>query len=119
MRMWKVYPGVMCRNHLLGEHLEMHMFASAIKNGKRIDGYIRNGLVEIHNIVNRHNLLVREMNNRGWNHKTPMTNIDLLTNNNQYRYKNTIIKKGSINSFKSYNDLAKRCKECKRLINEN
>jgi hypothetical protein len=31
MRMWMVNPRIMCGNHLLGEHLETHMFYGIIK----------------------------------------------------------------------------------------
>lgn len=32
MRMWMVDPKIMCRKHLLGEHLELHMLAGCINN---------------------------------------------------------------------------------------
>lgn len=70
--MWNVSPKKMCRQHLLGEHLEMHMLATTIKQGKSIIGYVHNGLVEPHNIKLRHDALVREMLMRGYQHKTPM-----------------------------------------------
>ena len=31
MRMWMVNPRIMCRQHLLGEHVEIHMFHSENK----------------------------------------------------------------------------------------
>ena len=33
MRMWMVDPQIMCRQHLLGEHTEMHMFVGTLKRG--------------------------------------------------------------------------------------
>ena len=33
MRMWLVNPALLCRQHLLGEHVEMHMFAGHILEG--------------------------------------------------------------------------------------
>jgi hypothetical protein len=30
MRMWMVPPKVMCRKHLLGEHVEIHMLAGSL-----------------------------------------------------------------------------------------
>lgn len=68
--MWKVNPRYLCRKHLLGEHLEMHMFLGVIRTGNSLRGYIKNGLVEIHNIIKRHNELKAEMIRRGYNHKS-------------------------------------------------
>ena len=33
MRMWNVDPKLMCNKHLLGEHVEMHMFFGTIQKG--------------------------------------------------------------------------------------
>lgn len=41
MRMWKVNPKNMCRQHLLGEHVECHMFVGAILKGISLSGYIK------------------------------------------------------------------------------
>lgn len=101
--MWKVNPRMMCRQHLLGEHLELHMFANNIKLGKRIQGYIDNGLVEVHNIVKRHERLVKEMKRRGFKHKSPISRPKLW-------------KEGSVDVKRSVNDLKKRCKECRKLL---
>ncbi len=46
MRMWNVLPEYLCRKHLLGEHVEMHMFVGTIKRGVSLNGYIKNKLVE-------------------------------------------------------------------------
>lgn len=36
MRMWMVPPELMCRQHLLGEHVELHMFVGAINKGTSV-----------------------------------------------------------------------------------
>ena len=36
MRMWLVPPSHMCRKHLLGEHVELHMLLGTLKKGKSI-----------------------------------------------------------------------------------
>ena len=46
MRMWMVDPSLLCRKHLLGEHLECHMFVGTINKNISIKGYIKNGLCE-------------------------------------------------------------------------
>ena len=72
MRMWNVDPKYMCRQHLLGEHVEMHMFVGIIIKGTSLEGYIRGGLVEVHNIRKRHDELVAEMEKRGFKHHSPI-----------------------------------------------
>ena len=104
MRMWNVKPEVMCRKHLLGEHVEMHMFLSALTSGKKLDGYIRSGFVEIHNIKRRHNELAQEMVRRGYRHNSPMEDIPFLAMS------------GSVESKRSYEELRFRCAECERRI---
>ena len=53
-------PIMLCNKHLLGEHVELHMFVGTINKGKKLDGYKKNGLVEVHNIRSRHKELVGE-----------------------------------------------------------
>jgi len=103
MRMWNVNPKYLCTNHLLGEHLEMHMFIGCIKLNKSVKGYIDKGLVEIHNIVNRHNDLVIEMILRGMSH-----------NSNLY-YDNLWVE-GNVNTNENIEILKERCIKCRKLI---
>lgn len=102
MRMWKVNPRKMCNQHILGEHVEMHMFIGSIRAGKRIDGFIEKGLVEVHNIIKRHNEIAREMTRRGFNHKSAPMKVNLW-------------REGRVNIKKSTLELNKRCKECREL----
>lgn len=100
MRMWNVNPKLMCRRHLLGEHLEAHMFIGCIKRNKSLKGYINKGLVEVHNIIKRHNILVGEMNDRGYKHKTPIHNIKLYA-------------AGNVDVQSNLRELVRRCPDCK------
>ena len=50
MRMWMVDPKIMYRNHLLGEHAEMHLFVWNIDRQHSVRGYIAKGLLETHNL---------------------------------------------------------------------
>jgi Pyrimidine dimer DNA glycosylase len=77
MRMWMCDPRMMCRSHLLGEHVECHMFLSAINNRRKIDGYIRNNLLEPKSLSDRHLLIALEMIRRGYKHTSPFTDVDL------------------------------------------
>ena len=101
MRMWNVDPKLMCRQHLLGEHLEMHMFAGCINKGKSLAGYIRGGLVETGNIRDRHFALSEEMERRGYNHKSPLF------------LEPQDIEEGKVDINESLMELWSRCKECK------
>ena len=99
MRMWNVNPEGMCNQHLLGEHVECHMFVGTLNQGKSVKGYLQNGLLEIHNIKKRHDELSREMKRRGMNHKSKLP-----------WYKKIIL--GKVNSNKNIKELNKRCDKC-------
>ena len=100
--MWMVNPRIMCRQHLLGEHLELHMFAGAINKHLSLDGYLRNNLLEPASIIARHSTLVSEMTRRGYHHKSPL--VEINTN---------FLLDTRIDSKKSLDDLLARCERCK------
>ena len=72
MRQWMVDPRIMCRKHLLGEHVEHHMFVGAINKGTDMAGFLANNLLEPLSLLYRHAALVEEMERRGYNHKSPL-----------------------------------------------
>jgi len=72
MRMWMVEPAVMCRKHLLGEHVELHMFVGTLKKGISVKGYLADNLMEPASLHSRHDALVIEMGRRGYNHQSPL-----------------------------------------------
>lgn len=76
MRMWMVDPKFLCTKHLLGEHVETHMFVGTIRAKKSLAGYIKNGLVNTDQIRERHDQLAEEMVRRGMNHKSPLAEYD-------------------------------------------
>lgn len=65
-----VDPKTMCRKHLLGEHVEIHMLVGSIQLDKSIKGFLDNGLVDPLFIVDRHDELAEEMRSRGYNHNS-------------------------------------------------
>lgn len=103
MRMWNVPPQYMCRKHLLGEHLEIHMFVSSIRLGKKMQGYIKNNLLETHNLKKRHDEIVNEMIKRKYNHKTPLDDPGFIS-------------EGNINVAVSSMILFSRCKDCRKRM---
>lgn len=101
-----VDPKLLCRKHLLGEHVETHMFVGTMRKGYRLDGYLKKGLVEPMKIKERHDELVKEMKRRGYKHKSeieknPETNI-----NNKVNIRENLL------------ELIKRCSICKSNIGE-
>lgn len=105
--MWKVNPKKMCRQHLLGEHVEMHMFAGSIMKGLSLGGYVKTGLVEVKSIQKRHDDLAKEMTRRGFVHKSPLPKGFLK----KYKGPN-----GDVCSKKNLIELKRRCEECRKLF---
>jgi hypothetical protein len=108
MRMWCVDPKQMCRNHLLGEHLECHMFATTLKKGVHVDGYVKNGLLDISRLQARHQELVNEMLRRGYRHNTP------FPEENSYTIEPNLwlVKLGKVDPIISEAKLRSRCLNC-------
>jgi len=103
--MWKVDPAILCRKHLLGEHLEMHMFVGSINKGKSLKGFIDKGLVEISHIIERHDQLRDEMIKRGFKHQKALPECELWL-------------EGNVDVNISFEELKKRCPECRtRILN--
>lgn len=105
MRQWNIDPKLLCNQHLLGEHVEHHMFIGCIEKNMSLDGYIDKGLVEIHNLETRHNELAEEMKKRRMKHSSPLPIVNLYI-------------AGNIDINKNIKELKRRCPECKKLIKE-
>lgn len=103
MRMWNVPTKTMCDKHLLGEHVEMHMFIGSILHAKNLSGYIRTGLVELHNIPARHSQLALEMRKRGMRHKSPLPDAEIMM-------------AGKVNISANIRELNRRCLNCRLLL---
>jgi len=102
-------PCKMCDKHLLGEHVEIHMFIGSLKKKISINGYIENDLLEPKSIYLRHNEIVLEMKKRGFNHRSPLPKINLSSCLSKDHLNHKINKK------RSYSILLKRCKRCRKL----
>lgn len=75
MRMWMIAPVFLCRKHLLGEHNELHMLAGSILRVKSLEGFVRNGLLQVGDMAARHEALAQEMLSRGYNHHSPLPEV--------------------------------------------
>lgn len=75
MRIWDIPPRKLCRNHLLGEHRELHAMWVIITENKK--GYSMHPETlrwkgKLKAMYARHEELVREMNRRGFMHKSSL-----------------------------------------------
>jgi len=77
MRIWDISPSFLCRQHLLGEHRELHAIWSVITKKKK--GYAKHPetmrwVGKLKALYSRHRKLVREMKKRGYTHKSDLLN---------------------------------------------
>lgn len=110
MRMWGIDPSLLCRNHLLGEHNEIHkhkhIFVKMYRITKRISPVVQ---IEPENMKKRHDELAQEMLRRGYNHNSEYEQPDLSYLSNEERY-------AKIDISLAIKDLMERCPECRVRI---
>lgn len=75
MRIWDIPPNKLCRNHLLGEHRELHAMWVVLTENKK--GYSKHPETirwkgKLYAMYLRHEKLVLEMEHRGYCHKSPL-----------------------------------------------
>lgn len=109
MRMWMVDPEFMCRNHLLGEHAELHKFRHNFEKHHSITGRVfPEPAIEPKSMAARHDELVEEMVRRGYNHNSPYTQPDLSYLSDEERG-------ATVDREYSLKLLHGRCPQCKNL----
>lgn len=75
MRIWDIDPRELCRSHLLGEHRELHGLWNILtlgKTGYRNHPETRRWEGKLAALYARHELLVKEMNRRGYIDHSPL-----------------------------------------------
>lgn len=75
MRIWDVEPRHLCRNHLLGEHRELHAIWSILtrdRTGYRSHPETRRWEGKLAALFRRHEALVEEMVRRGYRHRSDL-----------------------------------------------
>ena len=77
MRIWDISPRILCKNHLLGEHRELHAIWTVLTENKK--GYSKHPETlrwkgKLAALFLRHEELVKEMRSRGYNH---YSNLDV------------------------------------------
>ena len=103
MRMWMIDPTLMCRKHLLGEHVEVHMLAGTIIKGNSLAGFFAKRLLAPQHMHSRHKALSDEMVKRGYNHNSPMPAVVTRL-------------RGIVHPEESKAELLKRCPDCSARI---
>ena len=110
MRMWMVNPKIMCRKHLLGEHVEHHMFVGTINKGIALDGYLKNNLLEMESLHSRHLELATEMESRGYNHKSLLPSVSYTGPLDAIEQK--------VDRESALKELLRRCPDCRARYEE-
>lgn len=76
MRIWdQIHPSKLCKNHLLGEHRELHAIWNILtmdKKGYRNHPEVKRWENNLDALCLRHDLLVTEMLYRDYNHKSDL-----------------------------------------------
>jgi len=105
MRMWMVPAHLLCKEHLMGEHLDLHIFIGRLRMGANLVTYCERNLFEPQSLKSRHDELVQEMVRRGYSHNSPMQDLQLPEQLTQYK----------MDVDCAHRDLTNRCKKCKSL----
>ena len=114
MRMWKIPPDLLCRQHLLGEHRELHALAVSVarasegdhKHKAMLTGHVHKQQVELTQLVDRHHQVVTEMFTRGYHHHSPLGSVVIdpeIALLNTYH---------PVDVASSFVDLRSRCEQC-------
>lgn len=95
-------PRVLCQNHLLGEHSELHKHRHNFVKGHSIEG--RRGQIDPAAMKSRHDELAVEMLRRGMNHQSPYEQPDLS---------NYDLTGHGVDRAAALADLVARCETCR------
>lgn len=79
MRVWDVDPQKLCRKHLLGEHREIHAVFTVLnedRSGYRNHPETLRWVGKLPALARRHDRVVEEMLRRGYNHRSPLPQVD-------------------------------------------
>jgi hypothetical protein len=92
MRIWDIGPEKLCRQHLLGEHRELHALWVILTKDKK--GFSRHPETarwrgKLKALYQRHDALVEEMGRRGYRHQTPLPAAEAVGLAEQREYKDT------------------------------
>lgn len=103
-----VDPQMMCNQHLLGEHVELHMVVGALAKGyeKSVIGLVNADLLELEELERRHEALATEMTDRGMNHQSPLTAPEQMWDLPEW---------GAVDREESQREMWRRCLDCRAI----
>ncbi|UCG78463.1 MAG: pyrimidine dimer DNA glycosylase [Nitrospirota bacterium] len=92
MRIWDIKPECLCREHLLGEHRELHAIWNILTKGKK--GYSRHPETlrwagKLKALYAVHDDIVAEMKERGYRHNSPLDKREATGQSKQTDYVDT------------------------------
>lgn len=104
--MWDIPTCLLCDQHLLGEHAELHQEVGQIQAGNiaTVRGHVEHGQVDIDRIRQRHDQLERAGRARGMAMSSPLPEFGAIDLG------------GAIDPEASLDDLAGRCENCRDRI---
>jgi Pyrimidine dimer DNA glycosylase len=108
VRMWMIDPTTMCRRHLLGEHVELHMLTGHLRRGRMVGGYVARNCIEPLAISRRHKAIAAEMVRRGYSHNSRL--LQPATGHLPEWQR-----RARVDTLAAWRDLAGRCQACKAL----
>ena len=106
MRMWMVSTEKLCSKHLLGEHGEHHKHLWCWVKRYKIDKRISGNAIEPKSYKNRHDLLAKEMDKRGYKHNSPLEQPD-------FSYLPEKQRSFVVDVEASIKELVRRCPNCR------
>lgn len=108
MRMWMVPPEIMCRFHLQGEHLDLHMLVGNMKRRKHENKSCEDRVIDPSSAYKRHEELAREFDRRPTYNHASMLNTDNVD----------LSREVDIDIHRSLVELNDRCMDCTELMIE-
>ncbi len=99
-----VNPRYLCRQHLLGEHSEIHKHRHNFVKKHNMSGRVEQ--IEPKKMKKRHDELVREMLSRGYKHNSPYEMPDISYLKDKFK----------VDRDFSLIDLMSRCEDCDKRI---
>lgn len=107
MRMWMINPELMCIQHIVGEHGELHKFRHSFVKKHNMNKRMKLKQIFPQLMQVRHDELAKYLKNHNSPYEQP--DISYLNNNEIVELTDKIL---------NYNieDLCKRCPECKRIM---
>lgn len=97
-----VEPHRLCRQHLLGEHKEIHMLVGCLNKGRSIQGYLDRHQLAPQLARERHDELAEEMVKRGYSYQSPLP---------EYEYNGPSV---VVDVRGNRRELRRRCRDCRR-----